>query len=143
MDLDQFDGSNYLGKTDLPPEGATLTIASFSMADMRDGTKKLCISWRESTAKPMLVNKTNLRRLKNIFGTSDSNAMLGKRIRVANDPNVEFGGVPVGGLRIYALPKPAANAEPAEPAAPAAAPGTARPGPDPELRARLNDDIPF
>ncbi|MDH4042367.1 MAG: hypothetical protein OEV88_17100 [Gammaproteobacteria bacterium] len=151
MDLAALDQSKYLGKNDIPDDGIILTIASFDMVQMKNSEPdKLCIHWREPGMKPMLVNKTNRTRLRSMFRTDESRNMIGKQIGIWNDPNVEYGGQVVGGLRIRAVVQPqfqpAEQQPPVPNAAPAAAP--AAPGPDPALKAKLaaggfDDDIPF
>ena len=125
MDLNAFNASKYLAKTDIPAHGLTLTIAGFGIAEMQDGSKKPSVSWVEVGMKPMLLNKINRQILATAFGTTDTEKMLGRRIQVFNDPTVSMQGQMVGGLRLRPVPVPPAVAQTAQAAA----------GP--------NDDIPF
>lgn len=135
MNLNEFHSSKYLGKDDVPSRGLALTIASFAVVDMRDGDRKPCINWQQAGVKPLLLNKTNIRRLEKMFGTTETKEMVGQQVVVFNDPTVEYGGEQVGGLRLRAplgktdAPATAAPQPPAPPAQPA-----------PEV---LDDDIPF
>lgn len=110
MDLNAFSSSKYLSKTDLPAQGLTLTIASFGVETMQDQRKKPWVAFLEPGIKPMLLNKTNINRLKAILGTTQTEAMVGKRIQVYNDPMIEMQGQVVGGLRLRPLPAPPAPA---------------------------------
>ena len=101
MDLNQFSESNYMSKDDVPEEpGTVLQIDKFSIEEMRDGEKKPALHWVEDTHKPLLLNTTNRNRLLAIFGTSETGDLVGRKVRVYNDPLVEFGGKIVGGCRI-------------------------------------------
>ena len=101
MSLNDYLKSNYLGQTDVPElPGVVLTIHSFDEQEMRDGTYKPCIHFEEKEYQPLLLNKTNLKRLIKIFGTDDEKKMKGEKITVYTDPDIEFGGDIVGGVRI-------------------------------------------
>lgn len=125
MDLNAFNASKYLAKTDIPAHGLTLTIAGFGIAEMQDGTKKPSVSWVEVGIKPMLLNKINRQIMATAFGTTQTEQMIGRRIQVFNDPTVSMQGQMVGGLRLRPVPVPPQVAQ--------AAAGKAEP----------NDDIPF
>ena len=89
---DKFLGSAHL-------DGDTiLTIASVSIEEMRDGKEKMCIHWQEDKLA-WLLNKTNIRRLHVQFG-DDTEKWLGQTVTLYNDPDVEFMGEVVGGLRV-------------------------------------------
>lgn len=126
MKFSDLSSSKYLAKTDVPAQGLNLTIAGFTLVQLDDGAKP-AMAFLEANVKPMLVNKTNRNRLTSIFGTDDSQQMIGGRICVFNDASVEMGGELVGGLRIrpVALTAPAPSQTvyaPRRQAAPAAAP---------------------
>jgi hypothetical protein len=104
MNLNDFNNSKYLAKTDVPEHGMTLTIAGFGIEEMRDGTKKPWVSWVQPGWKPMLLNKINRSRLASICSTDQTEAMIGKQVQVFTDPMVEMSGQVVGGLRIRPVP---------------------------------------
>lgn len=111
MNLSDFDQSKYLAGRDLPEGGLVATIAGFEIVDLKDGSKKPAVKFLQGV-KPLLLNKTNRGRLAKIFGTDDTQAMVGQRIAVYYDPDVSFGGETVGGLRVRAAPaasRPAAG----------------------------------
>lgn len=99
MDLKQFSNSKFLAKSDVPTP-RVLTIASFGIEKMQDNSNKPWVAWLESGVKPMLLNKVNRNRLEVICGSSQTEAMIGKRVEVFNDPMIEMQGQIVGGLRI-------------------------------------------
>ena len=80
-------------------EGLTLTIADVTEEEMRNGQLKLAIAWKESGRKSFLLNKTNTKRLVKLHGT-DTDDWLGKQITIWFDPEVEFMGDVVGGIRV-------------------------------------------
>jgi len=104
MDSSKFTASdNYLGGSHIDGEQA-LTIKEVYAEELRDGNVKLCIAWREDFL-PWLLNKTNTRRLQNMFD-KDTDSWLGKEITVWFDPEVEYMGDVTGGLRVR-VPPPA------------------------------------
>ena len=105
MDLAAFNGSaKYLGKTDVNEMGITLTISGFGVEKFQDGREKPYVTWAEG-AKPMLLNRNNINRLKVIIGSTNTAAMIGRRVQVFTDPMVEMQGQLVGGLRIRPVPE--------------------------------------
>lgn len=102
MNLNDFSKSNYLSGKDLPPDGLVLTVAKFDVIDMKDGTRKPAVFWQEGHMKPLLLNKTNRTRLTAIFRSDDTQRMIGQKVGVFFDANVEMAGEIVGGLRIRA-----------------------------------------
>jgi hypothetical protein len=104
--------SNYLTKDEVGEEGKNLTIAGFKMEEVGQGpdSDTRCIMGFVEDVKPMVVNKTNMNRLKHITGAQTTGQARGKTINVYNDPMVEFGGKMTGGIRIrQATTQPAPN----------------------------------
>ena len=52
--------------------------------------------------KPMVLNSTNIKRLAKACQSDDTDEWLGKQVVLYVDPDVEFAGNVVGGLRIRA-----------------------------------------
>ena len=79
-----------------------LTIAGFKIDMVGQGKdqEQRCIMGFQEDVKPMIVNKTNMGRLKHITGAETTGQARGKVINVYNDPMVEFGGKLTGGIRI-------------------------------------------
>lgn len=111
--------SKYLKQSDIMDE-AIVTIRKVGKANIaKEGDEpeyKWLIRYDEFD-KPMVLNKTNIKRLAKACESDDSDGWVGKRVRLYVDPDVEFGGETVGGLRISAqkiLPKSEKAAEVAE-----------------------------
>jgi hypothetical protein len=106
--------SKYLTKEDAGEDGINLTIAGFKIETVGQGAdadERCVLHFAEAEVKPMVINKTNMNRIKHVTKAETTGQACGKLINVYNDPMVEFGGKLTGGLRI----RPAA--EPANPAA--------------------------
>jgi hypothetical protein len=124
MNLDDFKTpSKYLASSDIPAGGLDLMIASFSVEKLQDGTTKPAVLFT-TLPKAMLLNPTNRKRLKVIFKTGETTALIGQRVGVYVDPMVANpSGDIVGGLRLRPAgynpnPVPAAPVVPATPPAP-------------------------
>ena len=98
LNANDFLGGNYLKKEDLDgPITATVTDV-WCEAVLNAGRKKLVISFREFE-KPLILNKTNIKRLARIFGTGDTTAWRGP-ITLYVEHGVEYAGRVVGGIRV-------------------------------------------
>ena len=94
--------SKYLTKEDVGEEGLDLTIKGFKRATVGEGEnadERAIIGFMEDV-KPMVLNKTNMRRLKVILKAETTDDCKDKVVNVYNDPLIEFGGKIVGGIRI-------------------------------------------
>lgn len=117
MNLDELvpSTSNYLAKEDVGTVGKNLTISGFTRETVgkgQDADERAVVQFKEDV-KPMVLNKTNKNRIKHYLQATDSNDVIGKVINVFNDPDIEFGGEIVGGLRIRGAQEiPAPNAAP-------------------------------
>ncbi len=100
-----FIGGNYLKKEDV--DGATTVTLTdvWSEAVLNAGRKKLVVSFREFE-KPLILNKTNIKRFARIFGTGDTKVWRGP-VTIYVEPGVEYAGQVVGGIRV----RPAAKTE--------------------------------
>ena len=56
--------------------------------------------------KGMICNSTNADRLRNFFGSSDTDNLKGKQVEVYCDQDVEFRGETTRGLRLRLPPAP-------------------------------------
>ena len=66
-----FLGGNYLRKEDIH-KPITVTVANvWSEAVLNSARKKLVISFNE-VEKPLILNKTNIKRLVDVFNTQDT-----------------------------------------------------------------------
>lgn len=97
VNADDFLGGNYLKKEDLK-ESTTVTVENvWPESVLNAGRKKLVMAFREFE-KPLILNKTNIRRLVRIFGTAETALWRGE-ITLYVEKGVEYGGRIVGGIR--------------------------------------------
>ena len=95
---EDFLNGNYLKKEDVKqPMTVTLTDV-WSETVLNSGRKKLVVSLQEFE-KPLILNKTNIRRLSRIFGTGSTHFWRGP-VTLYVEASVEYGGRVVGGLRV-------------------------------------------
>ena len=104
MNINELKQSKYIKGTDVP-KPALLTVKLVDVANVaREGEKadnKPVMHFREMD-KPMVLNSTNLKRAAKAFGSDETDDWVGKKIVLYFDPDVEFGGEIVGGLRLRA-----------------------------------------
>ena len=104
MNLDELvpSTSKYLAKEDVGTTGMNLTIAGFKRETVGNGADadERAVMYFKEDFKPMVLNKTNKNRLKHYLSVTTAEECAGKKINVYNDPDIEFGGEIVGGLRI-------------------------------------------
>lgn len=108
-DIFSFNESNYLGKHDLEdagdPLGVNVTVEKLEAHEMRDGSNKLVCYFKEFE-KPLILNKSNRTALADVSGTVEIEEMPGTEINLWHNPDIEFKGERVGGLRLRAIRKP-------------------------------------
>lgn len=105
--------SNYLAKEDVSETGVVLTIKGFKIESVGSGSDaddRCVMYFMEDEYKPMVVNKTNMQRIKHVTKAETTSQARGKLVCVYNDPMVEFGGKLTGGIRI----KPVQDNAPAQ-----------------------------
>jgi len=105
--------SKYLKQSDVPdPVIVTLhSLKKVNVArDDEDPEYRWTVKFAE-LAKPMVLNVTNLKRLAKALG-DDTDDWLNKQVECYTDPDIEFGGNIVGGLRLRGIRKAAAPARP-------------------------------
>ena len=99
MNLDEMLPSKYLKQADVK-HPTIVTVKDVVRESVgRDNDPKWCLYTRELD-KPMTLNRTNLKRLAATTGSNTLEHWIGKRVEIFVDPNVEFGGDIVGGLRL-------------------------------------------
>src|SRR5688572_13369009 len=96
--------SKYLKQSDVH-EDTLVTVEKVGKANVaREGDEpeyKWLIRFTEFK-KPMVLNSTNIKRLAKALNSDDTDEWVGKQAVLYVDPDVEFGGNVVGGLRIRA-----------------------------------------
>jgi len=108
--------STFMAKEDVSnPLLLTIGPVNMEAVNVGDGASedKPVLHWLEQGQPPLIVNTTNWNVIENLYG-DDSDGWHGKQIVAFNDPNVQYAGRMVGGVRVKA---PDAGAQ-----APAAAP---------------------
>jgi hypothetical protein len=124
----------YLRAGDLPPEGASLTIAEVALEKMGfPREEKLVVSFDEMD-KRLVLNKTNAMTLARAFG-DDTQASVGQVVDLVVVPS-SFDGKPIDVIRIEipaVQPRSARSRDPERASHLQAAPAVGEP----------DDDIPF
>jgi hypothetical protein len=166
--IDQMRESKFLKKEDVGA-GALLTITGVNQQNVaKEGAPpelKWCVTFHEID-KPMVCNSTNAQIIAQVTGSPETDNWIGHKIVLYTDPNIQFQGKLVGGIRCRAprnQPKlapapasmqPAQNPnwqrppQPAPAPAPAPAPCPVQTGPpggacDEQGVPVDGDDIPF
>lgn len=138
--------SKYMKKEDVTEEGVVMTVQGVARKniamDDQPPEHKWLIKFVEFE-KPMVLNATNIQLLERICGSDDTDHWKGKRVVVYSDPNVQFQGKLIGGLRVKAPQgrAPARTASDDDWGQPAVPSGT-RPRPIGDI-SDMDDDIPF
>jgi len=98
--------SKYLKQSDVHDE-MIVTITKVGKANIaREGDTpeyKWMIRFEE-LPKPMVLNATNIKRLAKACQSDDTDHWIGKRVTLYVDPDVEYAGNIVGGLRFKSQP---------------------------------------
>ena len=97
--------SKYLKQSDVDSD-ATVTIVKVGKANIAKKDDEPEYKWLirfEEFPKPMVLNSTNIKRLARACSSDDTDDWTGKKVVLYVDPDVEFAGNVVGGLRIRAL----------------------------------------
>lgn len=105
--------SKYLKQSDVDEE-ITVTVNALKKVNVARDDEDPEYRWTVKFAelpKPMVLNVTNLKRMAKALG-DDTDDWLGKQIILYVDPDIEFGGNVVGGLRLKGLPRPKTAAKP-------------------------------
>lgn len=131
-----FLGGNFIRKEDIQ-QPVTVTITDvWSEMVLNGGRRKLVVAFAE-LQRPLILNKTNIKRMARIFGTGDTAAWRGP-VTLYVESGVEFAGRVVGGIRV----RPA-DGQPRQVNGQAANRGT-RPQPQAQTAQKQDlQDIPF
>jgi len=111
MTLDDLIPSKFLKKSDLGDDEHIVTIRKITKTNVARDDKppeyKATLTFDEF-AKPMVANKTNLKRIAAALG-DDLELWVGKQIKVFYDPDVAFGDEVTGGIRVRGLQRKVAR----------------------------------
>jgi hypothetical protein len=96
--------SKYLKQSDVD-EDRVVTVVKVGKANVaKEGEEpeyKWLIRFKEFN-KPMVLNSTNIKRLAKACASDDTDEWIEKQVVLYVDPDVEFAGNVVGGLRVRA-----------------------------------------
>jgi hypothetical protein len=95
--------SKFLRKEDVGDDDIAVTIKAVSLEDMPgdSGDKRWVLHFRE-LPKGMVMNSSTIKVCEKAFGTHTDN-WTGGKVSLYVDPNVQFKGQVVGGLRLRPL----------------------------------------
>jgi hypothetical protein len=99
--------SKYLKQSDVEDE-IVVTVEKVGKANVAKKGDEPEYKWLvrfKEFEKPMVLNSTNIKRLAKACDSDDTDGWIGKQAVLYVDPDVEFAGNIVGGLRIRAKPK--------------------------------------
>lgn len=99
--------SKYLKQSDVTPP-KIVTIASMKQENLAKDTEPKKLRWTllfEELDKPLVLNKTNIKRCAKVCGSEETDEWVGKKIKLYFDEEVEFGGEQVGGIRVGSAAK--------------------------------------
>lgn len=103
MNINDLIPSKYLKQSDVPDE-TLVTVQGLKKVNVAreddDPDYKYVIKFEEFE-KPMVLNSTNIKRLGKALG-DETDGWKGGQVMLYVDPDIEFGGNIVGGLRIRA-----------------------------------------
>ena len=105
-DARDFLGGNFLRKEDVSGP-TTATIEDVRSVAVPNADRKKLVVWFREIAKPLILNKTNTRKMVDIFRSTDTSTWRGQ-ITLYVEANVQYGNQRVGGIRI----QPAVVADP-------------------------------
>ena len=80
MDVSSLLGGNWLSHPDLPAPWQTWTISQGQM-QLVGGDQKFCVTFVEFPSKPLVLNKTNLRRTAELYSTN-AKTWIGRQLLV-------------------------------------------------------------
>ncbi len=98
--------SKYLKQSDVP-DPVIVTFHSLKKVNVARDDEDPDYRWTakfSEFAKPMVLNVTNIKRCAKALG-DDTENWMGKAMELYTDPDIEFAGNIVGGLRLRAVPR--------------------------------------
>ena len=98
INVQDYVGNRYLGQDDLDGE-IVVTITNVVAETVSEEGEEKLVAHFEEIKKPLILNKTNLRRLAKIFRSKWADTWEGP-VTVYVDPEVEMQGRVVGGIRV-------------------------------------------
>ena len=108
--------SRFLKKEDFA-KPTVYTIKHLAIEEVAKGEEKPVLYFLEVT-KGLTLNKTKIKQLEAGYG-DDTDHWIGRKVRLSNDPTVDFGGKIVGGIKLELSKGKPVQAEPVAPPPPA------------------------
>ncbi len=93
---------NYLKKEDVNGT-PVVNITNVSAETIEGKAKQMLVVTFAECNKPLILNKTNIHALSEIFGSTNTGLWRGQ-VTLYVDENIAFGGRKVGGIRIAPAP---------------------------------------
>lgn len=113
MKLGDMIESKYLKQSDVDEE-TVVTVKALKKVNVARDDEEAEYRWTvlfHEFPKPMVLNVTNLKRMGKALG-DDTDDWIGNPVVLYVDPDIEFGGNVVGGLRIKAVKHPTGKVKP-------------------------------
>src|SRR5262245_41038923 len=110
MKTSQMIESKYLKKDDVG-RGVLVTIRDLQKETLKmdDEEKEKWVLYFEELAKGLVLGSTTIQQTELATGSDDTDEWIGKKIVLYDDPNVQFKGKLVGGIRVRAVAKKSAS----------------------------------
>lgn len=98
MDLNKYVSGDYLKASDLKDNDRWVVVSAEEVE--LDGVKKAQLNFEcKDLKKAFTLNQTNIKRLAEVFGTSESDKMVGK-VLALKVVETEYKGKPAEGIRV-------------------------------------------
>lgn len=114
--------SNYLKQADFDANGTILSVKGLEQKNVAQDDQEPDLKWVlyfHEFEKPLVLNTTNINAMAEACDSDNSDDWMGQEVVVYVDPNINFGGKRVGGLRVRRYTEsPAPAAVPARAAVP-------------------------
>jgi len=104
MRVESMTESKYLKQSDVDGD-LLVTISKIGKVNLAKEGDAPEYKWAmkfEELQKPLILNATNLKRLARACNSQETDDWIGKKILLYVDPDIEFGGNVVGGIRVKA-----------------------------------------
>ena len=95
--------SNYLKQSDFDANGTILSVKDLEQKNVAQDDQEPDLKWViyfNEFDKPMVLNTTNINAMAEACDSENSDDWMGQEVVVYVDPNINYGGKRVGGLRV-------------------------------------------
>jgi hypothetical protein len=102
--ISELNNSRFLSKGDVIEEPIVATIAYVEKQNIAPAgqppVENYVVVFEEDDVKPLVLKKTNGNLIAAMFGKPNSEDWTGKKIEAYWNPEIQFGGEMVGGIRV-------------------------------------------